>query len=595
MVYTRQYATWHDLPDTSTPATAAVLDGMEQGIVDATSILPISTHTADFTLGTDKEGTICEVNSTIAVTVTVPPHSSIIPWDVGAVICLYQANTGAVNVAAGAGVTIQSPSTMGSAAQYSTIMLRYRGSDTWTLSGALGTSAGGYSWLFQGEPDEEVARFTPGTSSSVRTIFDITDSSSIPILWLLNTGGLFLNDNMQLARSVFGPVSYRSDIYGYVSTNNHATYRHEGPPGNMLDFATATGETFQGNRSANPGQWITALGASVVTAIANPFGGTTNPGEQFNIISVAPGTGSNLVARTSSTPGVFVPAVAGNYLKAMVWMRGAAGAASHSITVTATSLDSTGATTANVITSSATTVTNAGWTQITLSGVVAGGTTAGFRLDVAASGIAAGDTFYLTGAGIWVDNRTTSSADPNAENAWSPPFTGQTDGVTGFGFAKRGDMWIRTDAVGTQGKRIYMLDASSGTAFYKPNQVYAPGSTAQPSWVSVDGAATTTSTNVIPSSSKTSSYTLALSDIGSVVEFNASSGVSCTIPPSSSVAWPSGAVIEVYQTGAGQITIAPGSGVTLQTSASLTARAQFSTISLRYRGSNTWAVAGDLT
>lgn len=81
----------------------------------------------------------------------------------------------------------------------------------------------------------------------------------------------------------------------------------------------------------------------------------------------------------------------------------------------------------------------------------------------------------------------------------------------------------------------------------------------------------------------------------SIIEPNSASGVTITIPPNSSVAIPVGTSLQVCQAGAGQITIAAGSGVTLRTARSLTTRAQYSTITIRKRGVNEWILSGDLT
>lgn len=90
------------------------------------------------------------------------------------------------------------------------------------------------------------------------------------------------------------------------------------------------------------------------------------------------------------------------------------------------------------------------------------------------------------------------------------------------------------------------------------------------------------------------SYTLLLSDAGGYVRMNNAASNTVTIPPSSSVAFTAGTVIVFNQVGAGQTTLAPGAGVTLNTPTSLSTRAQFSTISITYVGSDVWDVAGDL-
>lgn len=95
---------------------------------------------------------------------------------------------------------------------------------------------------------------------------------------------------------------------------------------------------------------------------------------------------------------------------------------------------------------------------------------------------------------------------------------------------------------------------------------------------------------------QTSSYTLVLSDAGKVVEQNVGSANNLTVPPNSSVAFPTGTVIEVMQYGAGQTTIAPGSGVTIRSSGGkLKLAAQYAGASLRKIATDEWVAVGELS
>ena len=58
-------------------------------------------------------------------------------------------------------------------------------------------------------------------------------------------------------------------------------------------------------------------------------------------------------------------------------------------------------------------------------------------------------------------------------------------------------------------------------------------------------------------------YTLVLADQGKLVTAANASAITITVPPNSSVAFPVGTQIGVMQTGAGQVTLAAGAGVTL--------------------------------
>lgn len=91
------------------------------------------------------------------------------------------------------------------------------------------------------------------------------------------------------------------------------------------------------------------------------------------------------------------------------------------------------------------------------------------------------------------------------------------------------------------------------------------------------------------------SYTLGLADASTAVEFTSASSVTVTVPPNSSTAFPVGTVIELLQYGAGTLTVAAGAGVTIRSANNLlSARTQYSTLSLRKRATDEWVLAGDL-
>jgi len=93
------------------------------------------------------------------------------------------------------------------------------------------------------------------------------------------------------------------------------------------------------------------------------------------------------------------------------------------------------------------------------------------------------------------------------------------------------------------------------------------------------------------------SYTLALSDDGGIVELSNSSAITLTIPLNSSVAFPIGAQIQIVQTGGGQVTVSPTSGVTLNYTPGAKTRAQwsFATLIKRSGGTDNWLLVGDIT
>lgn len=99
----------------------------------------------------------------------------------------------------------------------------------------------------------------------------------------------------------------------------------------------------------------------------------------------------------------------------------------------------------------------------------------------------------------------------------------------------------------------------------------------------------------IASTTQSANYTFALTDAGTCIEGTSATAQTFTIPPHTSVAFPVGTIMEVFQFGSGQITIAPGAGVTLLSDgAKVNTAAQYATISLRQRTTNVWVLSGDL-
>jgi hypothetical protein len=95
---------------------------------------------------------------------------------------------------------------------------------------------------------------------------------------------------------------------------------------------------------------------------------------------------------------------------------------------------------------------------------------------------------------------------------------------------------------------------------------------------------------------KTASYTLsALTERDSLIEMGSGSALTLTVPSNATVAWPVGTSIDILQTGAGQVTIAAGAGVTVNGTPGLKLRTQWSGVTLFKRATDTWVVYGDLT
>ena len=93
-------------------------------------------------------------------------------------------------------------------------------------------------------------------------------------------------------------------------------------------------------------------------------------------------------------------------------------------------------------------------------------------------------------------------------------------------------------------------------------------------------------------------YTPVLTDAKQMVTLSNASAITVTIPPNSSVAYAVGSKIDFIAKGAGQVSFAQGSGVTIRsTGATATApklRIQYSACTAWYEGSDVWYIVGDL-
>lgn len=116
--------------------------------------------------------------------------------------------------------------------------------------------------------------------------------------------------------------------------------------------------------------------------------------------------------------------------------------------------------------------------------------------------------------------------------------------------------------------------------------------------VTVDDAGDTITLKAVGSTVSTqtgTSYTAVLGDANTFIRFTNGSPVTFTIPPNSSVAFPVGTVIEFSQSGTGAVTVAEGSGVTINSrSSDLTLAGQYAVAFVKKVDTDTWIMNGDL-
>lgn len=91
------------------------------------------------------------------------------------------------------------------------------------------------------------------------------------------------------------------------------------------------------------------------------------------------------------------------------------------------------------------------------------------------------------------------------------------------------------------------------------------------------------------------SYTSVTGDQDKLITLSNGSAITWTIPPNSSVAYPIGCVLEAAAIGAGQVTITPGSGVTINGYPGLKSAGQYARFAVTKTATDTWLAEGALT
>ena len=113
--------------------------------------------------------------------------------------------------------------------------------------------------------------------------------------------------------------------------------------------------------------------------------------------------------------------------------------------------------------------------------------------------------------------------------------------------------------------------------------------------INIVGGTVSPSTALTINQQTGTTYTFVSTDQNNVlIELNNASAITATIPLDSTLNFPTGTQINVIQVGAGQVTIAATSGVTLNGTPGLKTRAQWSVASLVKRANNSWLLTGDI-
>ena len=189
-------------------------------------------------------------------------------------------------------------------------------------------------------------------------------------------------------------------------------------------------------------------------------------------------------------------------------------------------------------------------------------------------------------------------------------FESNTSPVDSFGFSgsSSGTTTVQASAVASG---TLTLPAATDTLVGRATTDTLTNKTISASSNTLTGVATLTGTETLTNKTLTSptindakqnvtlnaqtgtTYTLVLTDNGKLVTLDNASAITVTVPLNSSVAFATGAIVNLQQIGAGQVTVAGASGVTINGTGTKT-RAQWSAASLVKTATDTWTLIGDI-
>jgi hypothetical protein len=151
-----------------------------------------------------------------------------------------------------------------------------------------------------------------------------------------------------------------------------------------------------------------------------------------------------------------------------------------------------------------------------------------------------------------------------------------------------GTNYVRIQAPASLAANVtYTLPTADGTS----GQVLSTNGSGTLSWAT-DASGGGASYSAVRTQSGTT-YTLVLGDAGDYIQTTSSTAVTITVPPQADVTWAADTEIYFEQNNTGQITIAAGSGVTINSSETLKSFARYSVIALKRVAENVWTLTGE--
>ena len=209
---------------------------------------------------------------------------------------------------------------------------------------------------------------------------------------------------------------------------------------------------------------------------------------------------------------------------------------------------------------------------------------------------------YNVGVGVWTLKNVTTGDNNIAIGCYETSPYG-----AGANLTTSDSNNILISNLGTAGDNNTIRIGTQGSGSFQQNKTYIAGiynttpSGGNDGTVIVDSngqlGSTTALTGYAQFNAQTgTAYTLVLSDANKIVTMNNAAANTLTVPPNSSVAFPTGTMVAVIMKGAGQTSIAAGTGVTINSeSSNLKIDGQYASALLIKEDTDTWYLVGQLT
>lgn len=282
-----------------------------------------------------------------------------------------------------------------------------------------------------------------GSQPGLVNVQETQDFMGAPIMAVGESGSaVWGNDHILTTYGVFFPKACDFTIYGGMILSGLPIYTHAGPPGNVMSFADACGEGYDGGRTPTMGNWSTLVNCTA-TADNTTWTGASSPPNPTGYRTTHKFIASSAATMSWSIPAASsYPVASAGRVDMTIAVRSPVTPRSMTLSAVWWKSDNTsaGADTAGVAQTSST----GAFTFLRVSGQPPSGAVK-VSPKVTVTSPASGEIHHSICCGIW------SGLVPGDLTAWSPPYVFNQAGDG----ADLGGLYIRADGYRNPTQRVY--------------------------------------------------------------------------------------------------------------------------------------------